>query len=74
MILTTKEIQKIKFKINDNVATLIDRGNVKKGSIGFIVCDFSKPNEAYDVEIWNDEDSTPYGYETYLPSEIELVK
>jgi hypothetical protein len=64
----------MKFKNNDKVETLIDKGNIKKGSIGYIVCDFTEPNEAYDVEFWNDEDSAPYGYETYLPSEIKSVK
>ncbi|MCF0107666.1 MAG: DUF4926 domain-containing protein [Bacilli bacterium] len=61
----------MKFKNNDKVITLVDKGNIKKGSIGYVVCDFVKPNEAYDVEFWNDEDTSPYGYETYLASELD---
>ena len=52
----------MKFKNNDKVITLVKKGNVEKGSIGLVVCDFTEPNEAYDVEFWYDADSTPYGY------------
>ena len=67
-------MQKMKFDINDKVITIIEKGNIKKGSIGFVVFVFSKPNEAYDVEFWNNVDDVPYGYETYLPEELENNK
>ena len=63
----------MKFKSNDKVITLINKNNIKKGSIGYIVCEFTEPNEAYDVEFYNDKDTAPYGYETYLPNEIKLI-
>ena len=63
----------MKFKINDKVKTLVGKGTIKKGSIGFVVCDFSSPNEAYDIEFWNETDAKPYGYETYLASELEKI-
>ncbi len=62
----------MKFKNNDKVITLVDKGEIKKGTIGFVVCDFINPNEAYDVEFWNETVSFPYGYETYLPEELEI--
>lgn len=64
----------MKFQNNDQVVALVDRGNVKKDSIGYIVCEFTNPNEAYDVEFWNDVDDIPYAYETFLPSELENKK
>ena len=68
------DMQKMKFKNNDKVITLVDKGEIKKGTIGFVACDFINPNEAYDVEFWNETDSFPYGYETYLPEELEIYK
>lgn len=64
----------MKFKTNDKIITLVDRKNIKKGLTGYVVCDFVKPNEAYDVEFWNDNNSVPYGYETYLACELEKAK
>ena len=64
----------MKFQSNDKVITLVEKGNIKKGSIGFVVCEFLKPNEAYDVEFWNKKYSVPYGYETFLPNELEIEK
>ena len=73
MIRIIKATLKMKFKNNDKVITLVKKGNVEKGSIGLVVCDFTELNEAYDVEFWYDADSTPYGYETYLPTELEKI-
>jgi len=63
----------MKFKDNQEVITLVDKGNVKKGSIGVIACVFDNP-EGYDVEFSNETDYEPWGYETYLPSELALKK
>ena len=49
----------------------LTKETLKKGSIGYVVCDFFEPNEAYDVEFWNDSNIVPYGYETFLVNELE---
>ena len=68
------DMQKMKFKNNGKVITLVDKGEIKKRTIGFVACDFINPNEVYDVEFWNETDSFPYGNETYLPEELEIYK
>ena len=61
----------MKFKDNETVITLVEKGNVKKGSIGTIVCVLENP-KGYDVEFCNDEDYEPWGYETYKVEELKL--
>ena len=39
----------MKLKNNDKVIALVDKGEIKKGTIGFVVCYFINPNETHDV-------------------------
>jgi hypothetical protein len=55
------------------VKTLIDfpEERVKAGEIGTIVCCFSVPNEAYEVEFVNDDGTTRVMF-PILPKHLEL--
>ena len=63
----------MQFKEYEVVKILIDSNEgVKKGDIGVILMVFESPQEAYEVEIV-DEDGNHKGLCTLLPNEIELV-
>jgi len=57
----------LKFKDNKEVITLVDKSNVKNGSIGIIVCVFENP-EGYDAEFCNDTYYEP----SFLPGVVVL--
>ncbi|WOO38221.1 DUF4926 domain-containing protein [Anaerocolumna sp. AGMB13020] len=63
----------MKFKECDTVKIMKDCDEgIKKGEIGVVIMVFEKPNEAYEVEVLDEE-----GYVktqcTLLPEELELV-
>lgn len=57
------------FKEYDIVVTLIEKKSIAKGTIGTVICTFSEPNEAYEVE-FVDASGTTNCIETFLPSEL----
>ena len=63
----------MKFKECDTVKIMkdYDEGS-KKGEIGVVIMVFEKPNEAYEVEVL-DEDGCVKTQCTLLPEELELV-
>ena len=62
----------MKFKEYDVVRIKKDYKNIKKGSIGVIVMVFDNPNEAYEVEVV-DEDGNVVEECALLPDYIEKV-
>ena len=60
----------MKFAENDIVKVKTSKETAKMGDIGTIVCVFDKPNEAYEVEIVN-EDGTTKLLTVFLPNELE---
>ncbi len=60
----------MKFAENDIVKVKINKETARVGDIGTIVCVFDKPNEAYEVEIVN-EDGTTKLLAVFLPNELE---
>lgn len=63
----------MKFKEYDTVRVISDSlDGVKKGEIGAILMVFEKPQEAYEVEIL-DEEGTPKAQCTLLPDDLELA-
>lgn len=62
----------MKFKNNDYVETLVDKGKFKKGSKGTVICCFDKPIEGYMVEFEVDYEDG-WDSETYHFDELKLV-
>lgn len=60
----------MKFAENDVVRVKVNKETARIGDIGTIVCAFDNPNEAYDVEIVN-EDGTTKALIVFLPDELE---
>lgn len=64
----------MKFKECDAVRIMADCGEVvKKGEIGAVLMVFEEPQEAYEVEVLDDE-GNPKGQYTLRPDDLELVK
>ncbi len=64
----------MKFKEYTYVRTLVDKGNVKAGEIGYIIDVFDKPCEGYTLEFSQDGGYEPWAIETYDADELEKVK
>ena len=62
----------MKFKNNDYVETLVDKGKFKKGSKGTVIFCFNKPIEGYMVEFKVKYDDG-WDNETYHFDEIKLA-
>lgn len=63
----------MKFKEFDTVRILVDcEDKVKRGEIGAILMVFEEPQEAYEVEVL-DEEGNPKVQCTLRPDDIELV-
>ncbi|MDO4587967.1 MAG: DUF4926 domain-containing protein [Planctomycetia bacterium] len=60
----------MKFSENEVVRVNVEKDTAKLGDIGTIICVFEKPNEAYEVEILNDN-GTPKLQTVFLPDELE---
>ena len=64
----------MKFKEYELVKILKNtQEDIKIGDIGVIIMVFDNPNEAYEVEIVNDEGNV-YAQGTFLPDELELLE
>lgn len=65
----------MKFKEFIEVKTLVDKGEIKKGSIGTIIHIHDEP-EGYEVEFYDKEKEEygPWAIEAYFPQEIEIIK
>lgn len=64
----------MKFKEYDTVKIMKDcEEGVKKGELGAILMVFEEPQEAYEVEIL-DEEGNPKVQCTLLPDDLELVE
>ena len=64
----------MKFKEYTYVRTLVDRGNVKAGEIGYIIDVLNNPCEGYILEFSQDGGYEPWALETYDPDELEEIK
>ncbi|MDR0935152.1 MAG: DUF4926 domain-containing protein [Oscillospiraceae bacterium] len=62
----------MKFFDLDVVKPLVVKENVPVGTVGTVICVFTRPNEAYMVEFCG-ERGIPYAEPAYLPEELELV-
>ena len=63
----------MRFKDFDTVRILSDcADNVKAGEIGAVIMSFETPQEAYEVEVL-DEDGNTKAICTLLPDDIELI-
>lgn len=62
----------MKFKDNDFVETLVDKGKFKKGSKGTIIACFKEPIEGYMVE-FEVEHEDGWDNETYHHDEIKFA-
>ena len=63
----------MKFKEFDTVRVLVDCGDkVKRGEIGAILMVFEEPQEAYEVEVLDEEGNLKAQF-TLRPNDIELV-
>jgi hypothetical protein len=63
------------FKINDTVRLLVDfpEDALSKGTIGVVVMEYTKPEEAYEVEFCNDKGET-IAQIAVRPTQIALVR
>ncbi|HBF67793.1 MAG TPA: hypothetical protein DDW20_00515 [Firmicutes bacterium] len=61
----------MKFKIFEEVKTLVKKGNVEAGEVGLIIDVLSSPREGYIVEFCNDNDYSPWAIVTYYSHELE---
>ena len=64
----------MKFKEYTYVRTLVDKGNVKAGEIGYIIDVFDNPSEGYTLEFSQDGRCEPWAIETYDADELEKLK
>ena len=63
-----------KFKIYTDVKTLVKKGNVEIGEIGYIIDILDYPCEGYVVEFSKKGEYKPWALEIYDPSELEEIK
>lgn len=63
-----------KFKEFIKVKTLVDKGNIKKGTIGIIIDIYDYPCEGYEVEFGEKIDCSDIDFQSYSKDELEEIK